>query len=143
MTSTGHHDDNDREADPQVSAFLRSHYAAPQDEAFWIRQERRIIAALPKQLGRVAREIRPAWWTGVAELRAADFRAAGLVAATLALLAAGAAFVRSQTADTRARELAARAIVESTQPLDDIMLTRVRPNLPADAPERYLHPLDY
>ena len=88
-------------------------------------------------------ELRPTWWSGFSGCARPISGAAGLIAATLALLAAGATFVRDQAANARARELAAREVVESTQPLDDVMLTRVRPHLPADAPERYLHPLDY
>jgi uncharacterized membrane protein len=67
-----------------------------------------------------------------------------LALATLALLAAGATFVRDQPVDAHARELAARAAVESAMPLPlDATLTRARVHLPADAPERYLNPLDY
>lgn len=143
MSSSGQHNEYDSEPDRLVTEFLKSHYAAPQNEAFWVRQERRIMQALPPRLSKVARDVRPAWQRRVSRLRTTDFRAVGLIAATLALLAAGASFVRNHAADARAREIAAREIVESTQPLDDIMLTRVRPHLPADAPERYLHPLDY
>lgn len=143
MSRSGQHNEYDSEPDPLVTEFLKSHYAAPRSEAFWSRQELRIMQALPQRLSKVAREVHPAWQRNVSRFRTTDFRAAGLVAATLALLAAGASFMRSHAADARAREMAAREIVESTQPLDDIMLTRVRPNLPADAPERYLHPLDY
>ncbi len=143
MNGIRNDDGRSQNEDPRVTAALRAHYATPQDESFWARQEMRIMQALPEKLSRTVRELRPTWWSGFAELRMADLRTAGLIAATLALLATGAAFVRDQTASAKARELAARAVVESTQPLDDIMLTRVRPHLPADAPERYLHPLDY
>ncbi|BAH37568.1 MAG TPA: hypothetical protein DGD08_15455 [Gemmatimonas aurantiaca] len=143
MNGTRNDDGRSPGADPQVTAMLRTQYAAPQDDAFWTKQEQRIMQSLPQRLGKVVHELRPSWWSGFSELRTADLRTTGLVAATLALLAAGATFVRDQAANAQARELAAREVVESTQPLDDVMLTRVRPHLPADAPERYLHPLDY
>ena len=143
MNGTRNDDGLSPDADPQVTAMLRAHYAAPQDASFWAAQEQRIMQSLPLRLAKVAKELRPAWWSGFAELRTAELRTFGLIAATLALLAAGATFVRDQAANAKARELAAREVVESTQPLDDVMLTRVRPHLPADAPERYLHPLDY
>ncbi|HEY0928678.1 MAG TPA: hypothetical protein VGE27_02060 [Gemmatimonas sp.] len=143
MNGTRNDDGRSPGADPQVTAMLRAHYAAPQDNALWAKQEQRIMQSLPLRLGKVVQELRPSWWSGFAELRTAELRTAGLIAATLALLAAGATFVRDQAANAKARELAAREVVESTQPLDDVTLTRVRPHLPADAPERYLHPLDY
>ncbi len=129
--------------DPELTELLRKHYAAPGDQSYWLRQEQRIMQAIPAILRGAVRELRPRWWSGFAELKASDLRTAGLIAATLALLATGATFVRNQTENARARAIAARAVVESTQPLDDIMLTRVRTRLPADAPERYLDPLDY
>jgi hypothetical protein len=129
------------DADPQVTAALRALYAAPQDDTYWQGLEQRVMQRLTSKVV----ELRPSWWSGFAEFRPADLRTAGLIAATLALLAAGATFVRDQEADARARELAARAAVESTLPLplEDALLSRGRTHLPPDAPERYLNPLDY
>lgn len=143
--------DNGRgpDADPQVTDLLRSHYAAPQDESYWNGLEERVMQSVTKNVTRgVTRisELRPAWWSGFGEFRAADIRAAGLIAATIALLIAGATFVREAEIDASHRELAAREAVESALPLplDDATLSsRVRPHLADDAPERYLNPLDY
>lgn len=131
------------EADSATTALLRAHVAAPVDDAYWQGLERRILqrlaAAIPEPV------LRPRWWSGFAEFRPADWRRAGLIAATLALLAAGATLVRDQAVHAQARELAARAAVESTLPLpiDEATLTRGRQHLAPDAPERYLNPLDY
>ena len=132
-------------ADPRVTAALRAHYAAPQPDAYWEGMEQSIMRRLSAATSGVVRELRPTWWSGFAEFRTADLRAVGMIAATLALLAAGAAFVRDQEANARAREIAARAAVESAMPLpiDDATMTRARPHLAPDAPERYLNPLDY
>ena len=73
-------------------------------------------------------------------------RTRDLIAATIALVVAGATFVREAELAASARAMAQRAAVESALPLplDDATLTsRVRVRLPEDAPERYLHPLDY
>ena len=146
MTRSPRDTQHSSDADPQITAVLRTHYAAPQDDTYWPTLEDRIMASIrvPQRLTLAVQE-RLAWWSGFAELRGTDLRAAGLVAATLALLAAGATFVRNQAADAHAREMAARAAVESTLPLpiDEVTLTRARTHLPPDAPERYLNPLDY
>ena len=146
MTQHPHESGRSTDADPQLTALLRAQYAAPADDGYWPQLEDRIMASIraPQRLTLAVQE-RLAWWSGFAELRGADLRAAGLIAATLALLVAGATFVRNQAADAHAREMAARAAVESTLPLpiDEATLTRARTHLPPDAPERYLNPLDY
>lgn len=146
MTQLPHGPGRSTDADPHLTALLQAQYAAPSGDDYWPRLEERIMASIraPQRLTLAVQE-RLAWWSGFAELRGADLRAAGLVAATLALLAAGATFVRDQAADAHAREMAARAAVESTLPLpiDESTLTRARSHLPPDAPERYLNPLDY
>lgn len=146
MTRLPHDAHRSPEADPQITALLRTEYAAPQEAEYWPTLEDRIMASIraPQRLTLAVQE-RLTWWSGFGELRSSELRAAGLVAATLALLAAGATFVRNQAADAHARELAARAAVESTLPLpiDESTLTRGRVHLPPDAPERYLNPLDY
>lgn len=135
------------EEDPRTTALLRQQYAAPTDEAYWNGLESRILASVrtaPARLTVVVQE-RLGWWSGFGEFRGTDLRAAGLVAATVALLAAGATFVREQADDARARDMATRAAVEATMPLqiDEGTLSRARPHLAPDAPERYLNPLDY
>lgn len=131
-------------ADPYVSATLAARYAAPTGDAYWQALEQSIMRRLAAVTGSVVRELRPSWWSGFAELRGRDWRAVASVAATIALLATGAAFVRGQAASAKARELAARAAVESAMPLpiDGTTLTGGRRHLPTDAPERYLNPLD-
>jgi|APMI01.1.fsa_nt_gi hypothetical protein len=131
------------EADPRTTAMLREHYAMPQDDAYWQGMEQRLMQRLSTAMQETV--LRPSWWSGFAEFRPADWRTAGLIAATLALLATGVSFVRDQAATARARDLASRAAVESTLPLpiDDNTMSRARPRLAPDAPERYLNPLDY
>ncbi len=133
------------DADPRVTDLLRSHYAAPQDETYWNGLEARVMHGVTRGIVRIS-DLRPAWWSGFGEFRTADIRNAGLIAATIALIVAGATFVREAERDSTARAMAQRAAVESALPLplDDATLTsRVRPHLAEDAPERYLHPLDY
>ena len=135
------------EADPEVTELLRTVHAPPGGEGYWASLEDRIMASVrsgPARLSLVVQE-QVSWWSGFGEFRWADLRAAGLVAATLALLAAGASFVREQADDAHARELATRAAIEATLPLpiDEAMLSRAPRHLAPDAPERYLNPLDY
>ena len=133
------------DADPRVTDLLRSQYAAPQDETYWNGLETRVMLSVARRIVRI-NDLRPAWWSGFGEFRNADIRTAGLLAATIALLVAGATLVREAELDASARAMAQRAAVESALPLplDDATLTsRVRVRLPEDAPERYLHPLDY
>ncbi len=131
-------------ADPMVTAALRTQYAAPSSEAYWEGLEGSIMQRISAATSGVVRELRPSWWSGFAELRRADWGAVGMIAATLALLAAGATFVRDQQAHANARDLAARAAVETAMPLPiDGTMTGARRHLSPDAPERYLNPLDY
>ena len=133
------------DADPRVTDLLRSHYAAPQDETYWNGLEERVMLSVTRGIVRIS-DLRPAWWSGFGEFRTADIRNAGLIAATIALLVAGATFVRESERSASAREMAQRAAVESALPLplDEATLSsRARARLPEDAPERYLHPLDY
>ena len=133
------------DADPRVTDLLRRHYAVPPDETYWTGLEARVMLSVTRSIVRI-NDLRPAWWSGFGEFRNADIRTAGLIAATIALLVAGATFVRKAELDANARAMAQRAAVESALPLplDDATLTsRMRSRLPEDAPERYLHPLDY
>ena len=145
MTVTRNDDGRSPGADPQVTAALQAHYAAPQDDAYWQTMEQRMLQRISAAVSDAVQELRPSWWSGFAEFRSTDWRTAGLIAATLTLIAAGASFVRDQEATARARELAARAAVESAMPLplDDATMTRARVHLSPDAPERFLNPLDY
>ena len=123
--------DNERSmgADADVTALLRSVYAAPRDEGYWHGLEQRVMSRLNES---------PvvAWWSVLSE-----WRTAGAIAATLALLLAGATLVRDVAHD---REIAARAVIESGLPMDDATFSfGGRGRLPADAPERYLDPFDY
>lgn len=126
--------DNERSsgADPEISALLRAAYAAPRDDAYWHGLEQRVLA-------RLGESPVVAWWSVMAE-----WRTAGAVAATIALLLAGATMVREVTMERTARETALRQIIESGMPLDDATFSfRLGGRLPADAPERYLDPFDY
>lgn len=145
MTVTRNDDGRSPGADPQVTATLSAHYAAPRSEAYWEGMEQSIMQRISLATSGVVRELRPSWWSGFAEFRSADIRAVGVIAATLALLAAGATFVRDQQDSAHARELAARAAVETAMPLplEGTTLTGARRHLSPDAPERYLNPLDY
>jgi hypothetical protein len=145
MNVTRNDDGRSPGADPQVTAALRAHYAAPRDDAYWQAMEQRMMQRISAAVSGTVQELRPSWWSGFAEFRSTDWRTAGLIAATLTLIAAGAGFVRNQAATARAKEMAARAAVESAMPLplDDATMVRARVHLPPDAPERYLNPLDY
>ncbi len=126
--------DNERSAgaDADVTAVLRTVYASPRDEGYWQGLEQRVMARLNE-----APVV--AWWSVLSE-----WRTAGAIAATLALLLAGATLVRDIALDRSAREIAARTVIESGLPVDDATFSfGARLRLPADAPERYLDPFDY
>jgi hypothetical protein len=95
-----------------VTDLLRSHYAAPQDETYWNSLEARVMLSVTRGLGRIS-DLRSAWWSGFGEFRTADIRNAGLIAATIALVVAGATFVREAELAANARAMAQRAAVES------------------------------
>ena len=79
------------------------------------------------------------WWAVLSE-----WKTAGAIAATLALLLAGATMVRDLTGAQTDREVAAGTVIDSGIPLDDATFSfRIGKRLPADAPERYLDPFDY
>jgi hypothetical protein len=126
--------DNDRSAggDPDVTALLRAAYAAPRDDNYWQGLEQRVMARLTES---------PvvAWWSVLSE-----WRTAGAIAATLALLLAGATVVREVSLEQARRETVARAAIESGIPGEDATFTfGGRNRLAPDAPERYLDPFDY
>ena len=145
MNGNEHGNEHGQMADPRVTDLLRSHYAAPLDETYWTGLEARVMLGVTRGVVRL-NTVRPAWWSGFGEFRAADIRNGALIAATIALLVAGATFVREAELNATAREMAQRAAVESALPLpleDATLTSRLRSRLPEDAPERYLHPLDY
>ncbi len=145
MTVTRNDDGRSPGADRQVTEALRTLYAPPPSAEYWAEMEQSIMQRLTAATSDVVRELPPAWWSGFADFRRTDLRTMGMIAATLALLAAGATFVRDQQASVRAREIAARAAVEAAMPLpiDGSTLTRARTHLSPESPERYLNPLDY
>ncbi|MBL0940919.1 MAG: hypothetical protein IBJ03_18650 [Gemmatimonadaceae bacterium] len=145
MNVTRNDDGQSPGADPRVTDALRSHYAAPQDEAYWQHMESRLMQRITASISGAVLELKPAWWSGFGEFRRADWQKSGLIAATIALMAAGATFVREQRAVAQAREMAARAAVEAAMPLpidDGTLSRRDRLTLSPDAPERYLNLLD-
>lgn len=126
--------DNERSAgaDPDVTALLRAAYAAPRHEGYWDGLEQRVMARLNDS---------PvvAWWAVLSE-----WRTAGAIAATVALLLAGATVVREVTMARSEREMALRQAIDAGMPADDATFSfRIGGRLPADAPERYLDPFDY
>lgn len=145
MNVTRNDDGQRPDADPRVTEMLRAHYAAPQDDAYWQGFESRLMQRLGASLSGAVQELKPAWWSGFGEFRRTDWQKAGLVAATIALMAAGATFAREQRADAEARHMAARRAVEAAMPLtidDGTLSRRDRRVLPPDAPERFLELLD-
>lgn len=118
--------------DPAVTALLRAAYAAPRDEGYWHGLEQRVMSRLNES---------PvvAWWSVMSE-----WRTAGAIAATIALLLAGATVIRDLSLERSTRENVARTVIESGMPLDDATFSfGKRTRLAPDAPERYLDPFDY
>ena len=127
-------------ADPTITALLRNAYSAPTPSSYWAGLEQRVMA-------RVKEAQPPAWWTVFSE-----WRTAALVAATMALLLAGAAMVRQRALDPSTSPMANGAPADTTYDLalkrvldgDAVTFTSIpRRKLPADAPERYLNPLGW
>ena len=129
------HTDNQRSpgADPSVTTLLRAAYGAPRDDGYWAGLEQRVMSRLqdaPQVL---------AWWTSFAE-----WRTAGLIAATLALLLAGGTLVREQSRSATERELAAGAAYDAVfnaAAESDAIAFIGRSSTPDDSAARYLNPL--
>jgi hypothetical protein len=122
--------DRSEGADPAVTSLLRAAYSPPRDERYWHALEQRVMHAIHES---------PAitWWAVLSE-----WKTAGAIAATLALLLAGATI--SDLTGARTREVVAETLIDSGIPLDDATFSfRIGKRLPADAPERYLDPFDY
>lgn len=122
-------------ADPSVTALLRAAYAAPKDDSYWAAFEQRVMARL-QDAPQVVQ-----WWTSFSE-----WRTAGLIAATLALLLAGGTIIRDQSRQSAARQLAAGAAYDAAFNAaaegDAIAFTgRPKNATPDDTAARYLNPL--
>ena len=118
-------------ADPTVTMLLRAAYAPP-DKEFWVGLEQRIRARL--------QEVPSAsWWSVLSE-----WRTAGLIAATLALLVTGATIMRDQALDAATRRLAAGTAYFNAEGLPEgipVTITiKSRDSIPESLPERYLNP---
>ena len=125
--------DNERStgADPELTSLLRAAYTAPDDEDYWQQLEQRVMS-------RIGDSPVVAWWAVLSE-----WRTAGAIAATVALLLAGATVLRHGAPEYNT-DFAARAAVETGTPIDDATFSfGGRRRLPLDAPERYLDPFDY
>ena len=77
-------------ADPEVTALLRAAYAAPRDDNYWQSFEKRVMS-------RITESAPAAWWTVFSE-----WRQAGAIAATIALMLAGYTVVRDLQSDASA-----------------------------------------
>ena len=126
--------------DLAITSLLRNVYSAPTSGSYWAGLEQRVMARV--------KEVQPlAWWTVFSE-----WRTAALVAATMALLLAGAAMVRQRSLDPSKTPIANGVSSDTTYDLalkrvldgDGVTFTSIpRRKLPDDAPERYLNPLDW
>jgi anti-sigma-K factor RskA len=119
--------------DASVTTLLRQTYAAPADAAYWANLEQRVMTRL-RESGPIA------WWAVFSE-----WRSAGMVAAAIALIIAGAAVIREQQQIASMRDVAAGEAVSAVpeSPSDEITIpvspkaadtARARKGLP----ERYL-----
>lgn len=119
-------------ADPTVTMLLRAAYAPPEEE-FWAGLEQRIRARLQETPAVVS------WWSVLPE-----WRGVGLIAATIALLVAGATIMREQALDASTRRMAASAAYFNSDGLPEgvpVTITiKSRDSLPESRPERYLNP---
>ena len=121
-------------ADPSVTMLLRAAYAPPADDEYWTALQGRIVSRL--------QDTAPvAWWTAIPE-----WRTAGLVAATIALLVSGATIMREQALDAETRRMAAGAALWTSEPVPEgipVHITvRARDSIPENMPERFLDPFD-
>lgn len=122
-------------ADPSVTMLLRAAYAPPADEHYWEGLQERILA----RLGEAEQPV--AWWSVLSE-----WRTAGMIAATIALLVTGAALVREQAFEAEANRIAASAAyfnVDNLPEGEEVMVTvGSRRGSAADLPARYLNPFE-
>ena len=118
-------------ADPAVTMLLRAAYAPPEEE-FWGGLEKKIMERLQDAPG-------TAWWSVFSE-----WRTAGVIAATIALLVTGATIMREQALADASRQLAAGAAYFNSEGLPEgipVTITiKSRDSIPANLPERFLNP---
>ncbi len=134
MRNTANRGSEDRSpnSDPELTAALSAMYAAPADESYWQGLEERIVARLKQA------DAQGEWWSVFAE-----WRMAGLVAASLMLTLAGAALWQDYQIDRDIRKLAAGAayITVFDENEEDVTIAiSVPTSRPAQAssPSRYL-----
>ncbi len=118
-------------ADPTITSLLRSTYSAPSSDSYWKSLEQRVMTHI--------HDAAPVAWYSVFS----EWRQAGLVAATIALLLGGATIVREQQISQNAREIAAGAAYYTIfeDPAADIAVAFTVPvseKEPVEAAERYL-----
>ena len=119
-------------ADPTVTMLLRAAYAPPADDAFWAGLEQRIRSRLQDQPAST-------WWSVLAE-----WRTAGLIAATLALLVSGAAILSDKAMEARTEQVAAESALrlDNGSGVEVVISVKSRDSLPDYQPERFLKPFE-
>ena len=119
-------------ADPAVTMLLRAAYAPPADEAFWAGLEQRIRSRLHEQPAST-------WWSVLAE-----WRTAGLIAATLALLVSGATILSDQAMEARTARVAAESAlrIDNGTGVEVVISVKSRDSVPDYQPERFLNPFE-
>lgn len=121
-------------ADPMVTMLLRAAYAPPADEQFWTGLQQRIVSRLQQAPA-------TSWYQAVYE-----WRNAGLVAATIALLLTGATIMRESGLDATSRRVAASTVYFSPDAIPEgtpvVITVRAKDSLPENLPERYLNPFE-
>lgn len=120
-------------ADPTVTKLLRAAYTPPTDDAFWAGLEQRIRSRLHEQ------PVVSTWWSVLSE-----WRTAGLIAATLALVISGATIMREKTMEAQTRQIAAEAALRSYggEVVPVVISVKSRDSVPDYQPERYLNPFE-
>ena len=121
-------------ADPKVTMLLRAAYAPPADDDYWTGLQQRIVSRLQNAPSVTC-------WSAICE-----WRTAGLIAATIALLVTGATIMREQSLDATTRRLAAGAAYFNAEDLPEgvpvVITVRSRDSIPEDLPERFLNPFE-
>lgn len=117
-------------ADPSVTMLLRAAYAPPADDAFWAGLEQRIRARLHEQPAST-------WWSVLSE-----WRVAGVIAATLALLISGATILNDRALEEANRRYAAEAALRLDGGEAVVISVKSRDSLPDYQPERFLNPFE-
>ena len=109
-------------ADDRVTSALRQHYAAPADPGYWDALERRVMARVTGDAG--------AWW-----LVFGGWVRAGLVAAGLTALVAGAALWQMRTTEAR---VAYEAVIHEPATTAELAGSARRASTEREATLRYL-----